>query len=304
MRIVSYNVRYFGHALKGLASTASTKRRIAQALASLSPLPDVICLQEIESRSLRSRRGATDEPQLEAFLRHWNEAVELKAPGVRYHARYYPAHAYGARGLNLYTTGLAVLVREDAAHIILDNVGSPHDVTHYGKGPLRALKQRRIGAFLTLEPRRGRTFHVFNTHLSLPTPFSKDFWKQGGRLGFGKNQQVEAESLARFAKEAAGGAPYLVCGDFNSAPLSPVYDALTKGAGLVSAQAALGQVKLKRPDEFPTAGFMHLRMHLDHVMSGGPVQWNDMTSTRPFGDVESAFHGLSDHVPLIADFSV
>jgi endonuclease/exonuclease/phosphatase family metal-dependent hydrolase len=54
-RIVSYNVRYFGHGLKGLASTRGAKQQIAQSLASLDPLPAVICLQEVEQRSLRSR---------------------------------------------------------------------------------------------------------------------------------------------------------------------------------------------------------------------------------------------------------
>ena len=54
MRIVSYNVRYFGHALKGLASTAGAKTRISRAIASLRELPDVGCLQEVETRPLRS----------------------------------------------------------------------------------------------------------------------------------------------------------------------------------------------------------------------------------------------------------
>ena len=35
LRVVSYNVRYFGHALKGLASTRASERAIASRLASL-----------------------------------------------------------------------------------------------------------------------------------------------------------------------------------------------------------------------------------------------------------------------------
>ena len=54
LRIVSYNVRYFGHALRGLASTRTSLERIAQQLTSLTPLADVICLQEVETRSLMS----------------------------------------------------------------------------------------------------------------------------------------------------------------------------------------------------------------------------------------------------------
>ena len=40
LRIVSYNVRYFGHALKGLASTRASERAIASRLASLGIIGD------------------------------------------------------------------------------------------------------------------------------------------------------------------------------------------------------------------------------------------------------------------------
>ena len=46
---------YFGHALKGLASTTTSARAIAMRLARLDPNADVICMQEVESDSLRSR---------------------------------------------------------------------------------------------------------------------------------------------------------------------------------------------------------------------------------------------------------
>ena len=69
LRIVSYNVRYFGHALRGLASTRTSLERIALKLASLTPLADVICLQEVETRSLRSTVAFRDaHTQLEAFM--------------------------------------------------------------------------------------------------------------------------------------------------------------------------------------------------------------------------------------------
>ena len=54
MRLVSYNVRYFGHALKGLASTATSKQDIADAISNLTPMADVIALQEVETKSIRS----------------------------------------------------------------------------------------------------------------------------------------------------------------------------------------------------------------------------------------------------------
>ena len=109
MRIVSYNVRYFAHGLKGLASTAGAKTRISRALASMRELPDLVCLQEVETRSLRSdlahRGGHAIETQLDAFMRHLR--VGLRSEGIQsaYQAWYFPAHTYRLGRLNLYTTG-------------------------------------------------------------------------------------------------------------------------------------------------------------------------------------------------------
>ena len=66
----------------------------------------------------------------------------------------------------------------------------------------------------------------------------------------------------------------------------------------------MGQIDGASMRSFPTAGFMHMRMHLDHLFSNGGVRWLDMEETRPFGDVTSRFHGLSDHMPLIARFAL
>ena len=71
-----------------------------------------------------------------------------------------------------------------------------------------------------------------------------------------------------------------------------------------SAQLACGQIDCALPRGFPTAGFMHLRMHLDHVFGSPGVRWLDMQDTRPFGDPSSPFHGLSDHMPLVARFAL
>ena len=57
VRVITYNVRYFGHGTRGIASTAKSMERIAGALAGLDPLADVICLQEVETTSLRSNRS-------------------------------------------------------------------------------------------------------------------------------------------------------------------------------------------------------------------------------------------------------
>src|SRR5260370_12796166 len=51
LRILSYNVRYFGHALRGLASTRTGKRDIASCIAVLAEAPHMICPQEVDTLS-------------------------------------------------------------------------------------------------------------------------------------------------------------------------------------------------------------------------------------------------------------
>src|SRR3989449_8543592 len=88
LRILSYNVRYFGHALRGLASTRGSKRNIADALGALDPIPDVVCLQEVETISLRSslvfRRSHDRETQLESFMSELEQAWERRPPPFPY----------------------------------------------------------------------------------------------------------------------------------------------------------------------------------------------------------------------------
>src|SRR5262249_4847058 len=93
-RIISYNVRYFGPALRGLASTRRPKLGIAKALAQLDPLADAICLQEVETISIRSRiafrRGHAEEPQLEAFMAALGDAFAEAGKPCPYKAFYFP----------------------------------------------------------------------------------------------------------------------------------------------------------------------------------------------------------------------
>ncbi|MCK6482027.1 MAG: endonuclease/exonuclease/phosphatase family protein, partial [Planctomycetes bacterium] len=114
-RVLSWNVRYFSQAAGGLGSTRSSRHRIAAALAALAPPPDIVCLQEIESRSLRSAVGRPPErgegTQLEAFLGTLEERYRARGRRLPYDALYFPAHRYGILDANLYTTGLAVLLR-------------------------------------------------------------------------------------------------------------------------------------------------------------------------------------------------
>jgi len=62
LRIVSYNVRYFGHGTRGLVSTRGAMERIAGALAALDPLPDLVCLQEVDRNVRRSHYH--DQPRV------------------------------------------------------------------------------------------------------------------------------------------------------------------------------------------------------------------------------------------------
>ncbi len=307
MRIVSYNVRYFGHALKGLASTAGAKTRIAQAMSSLRELPDLVCLQEVETKSLRSglahRGGQAVETQLDAFMRHLRQSLGAQGAQPAYQAWYFPAHTYQLGTLKLYTTGLAMLVNTHKLAVIGGNHDAPHGVTHYGDNTVRAAKQTRIVAHLHLEDAKGKKFHLFNTHLSLPSPFTKEFWKQKVKMGHGMNQLAEAKILTDYLAHKAGSEPFVIGGDFNSAPDSPVYRYLSSEAKLGGAQELLKQIDPKNPKGFSTAGFMNLRMHLDHLFGSG-VHWNDLDDTRAFGDEAGKFHGMSDHVPLIARFDI
>src|SRR6266567_253523 len=166
LRIVSYNVRYFGHALRGLASTRRPKLGIAEALAALDPLADAICLQEVETISIRSRiafrRSHADEPQLEAFMAALGDAFAAAGKPCPYKAFYFRAHAYGPARLPVYTTGLAMLVHLGRLQVIGTNQGAAHKITHPGMVLWRNQKQTRICAHLRVA-HGGRPVHLFNT---------------------------------------------------------------------------------------------------------------------------------------------
>jgi endonuclease/exonuclease/phosphatase family metal-dependent hydrolase len=303
LRLVSYNVRYFGHALKGLASTRGPEHRIARALAALDPAPDVVCLQEIETISLRSRlahgRRRRGETQLESFMECLESAFADLGLPYHYDGYYFRAHANRIRRLAITTHGLAILVNSRRLRVESHNVESPHHITHHHVERFRDRKQARICAHMHVADASGRRLHVFNTHISLPTPFAKGFWTHPARMGWGVNQLHEARTLAGFVQRHARGEPFVVCGDFNSAPGSPVFRYLTEQAGFSSAQQVLGLIEPGDARAWPTAGFMRMRMHLDHVFYGNGVRFLDLDGSCRFGDRGSPFAGLSDHVPLI-----
>jgi endonuclease/exonuclease/phosphatase family metal-dependent hydrolase len=303
LRILSYNVRYFGHGLKGLASTGSAMKRIAETIATLDPLPDLICLQEVETDSLRStiahKKGHPQETQLERLMGMFTSALVAAGKPDGYEAYYFPAHNYRiSQKTSIYTTGLAILAHRDFA-VDRHNAEAPEDITHRRIHAIRRLKQTRICAHLRFTHRSGHTIDVFNTHLSLPTTLSRAFWTGTSRMGWGPNQLMEARNLLRFIERERQSDRFVVVGDFNSLPGSPVYRCLTEEGGLRDPFAELHRLSAEELCHWPTAGFMNLRMHLDHVFSGPDLHWIDFEGSLPFGQRIASFYGLSDHVPLI-----
>lgn len=278
-------------------------KRIADALARLDPLPDIACLQEVETASLRATlahpRTRPDEVQLERFMSLLNEALRAQGKDDHYEAFYFPAHAYRlTRETRIYTTGLAILARRGFS-VDDHNAEDPHEITCRRVYPVPSLKQTRICAHLRLRDPRGQAMDVFNTHLSLPSALSPRFWTGAARMGYGQNQLEEVRNLANFVEARRKSDKFVIVGDFNALPGSPVYRYLVDEYGLHDPFAQLHRMTDDELRSFPTAGFMQLRMHLDHVFSGAGIDWIDFDETHPFGHKEAGFHGLSDHMPLI-----
>lgn len=305
IRLVTYNVRYFGHGTRGLASTATSMQRIARSLAALSPLADVICLQEVETTSIRSNlahRALNGETQLERLMGMLHQSLIDEGKKEIYEAYYFPAHKYRLSLTPLYTTGLAVIAKRrfKVAH---HNAGQPHDITFRRATPVKKLKQTRICAHLRLVDEQGNDFDVFNTHFSLPTTFSKAFWFEPRRMGWGPNQLEEAKNLLKFIETERASNRWVLVGDFNALPGSPVYRHLV-GAGCCDSFGTHNAWDEETLVGYPTAGFMNLRMHLDHVFSGSSIKWIDFEGTHKFGQKGGAFRGLSDHVPIVGTFAL
>jgi endonuclease/exonuclease/phosphatase family metal-dependent hydrolase len=303
LRVLSYNVRYFGHATRGLASTKRAMERIAAAIAALDPIPGIICLQEVETRSLRStlaHRG--DETQLERFMGMLSAALTAAGKPDVYDAYYFPAHAYRLSAqTHVYTTGLAILAHSAFA-VDHHNAEMPHDITHRRLHPIRRYKQTRICAHARFRHRTQKGFSpidIFNTHLSLPSAWSRAFWTEPRRLGWGPNQLEEARNLVRFVERERASDRFVVVGDFNALPGSPVYQCLVHEHGWADAFAQRYRLSLEELVSWPTAGFMRMRMHLDHVFTGRGLRWVDFDDTHPYGDRTTPFHGLSDHMPMV-----
>ncbi len=300
LRVMTYNVRYFGHGTRGLASTRGGVLRIARAIAALDPAPAIVCMQEVETQSLRStilHRDRPGETQLDALLHELDRVLAEAGRRDRFRGFYFPAHAYRATSeTSFYTTGLAVLA-STSLEVLHTNAGRPRDITH--RRSASGLKQTRICGHVAFQVPDGEVIDVFNTHLSLPNFFAKRFWTDPLRMGFGDNQLEEARALAAFVEEERKGEHILVAGDFNSLPGSPVDAFFCQERGFVNGVRALHRIEAYDPRRFPTAGFMNLRMHLDHIYTSPSLEWVDTAGTTPFGK-PGPFHGLSDHVPILA----
>lgn len=305
VRLVTYNVRYFGHGTRGLASTANSMERIAHALATLDPLADVICLQEVETASLRSNLvhpALNGETQLERLMAMLHAALHRAGKRDLYEAYYFPAHAYRVSLTPLYTTGLAVIAKREFK-VSHHNAGKPHDITYRHIHPVKRLKQTRICAHLRVVHRSGVDLDVFNTHLSLPTTLSREFWLEPRRLGWGPNQVEEAKNLLQFVEREKSSDRWVLVGDFNALPGSPVYRAL-RDACRGDPFADYHEWSEETLVDWPTAGFMNMRMHLDHVFGGNALRWLHFDGTHKFGQKNGAFRGLSDHVPIVGTFTL
>jgi endonuclease/exonuclease/phosphatase family metal-dependent hydrolase len=306
LRIMSYNVRYFGHGTRGVASTGAGVQRIARSIAALRHLPEVVCLQEVETRSWRASAANwprfPGERQIDRLAHELGHALRHEGHSLGYQPLYFRAHRYGLGGVEaphtphgaLYTTGLAMLVRSDL-RVLDHNAEAPDDITH--RQWLPRLKQTRIVAHASLEGPHGE-FDVFNTHLSLPNFFARDFWTRPQRMGFGQNQLAEARGVLEAIERRARSGRFFLVGDFNALPGSPVDQLLRAEAGLRCAFRDAPGAHERDPHRHATAGFLHLRMHIDRLYASPGVSWLDLDDSHSFGST-GRFHGLSDHVPLV-----
>lgn len=307
LRVMTYNVRYFGHKTRGVVSTPGRIREIARTVASMSPLVDVVCLQEVERASLRSSlvtwrpQRAERATQMDVLMTALDDALEQRGTLERYDATYFPAHTYRLTGkMNLYTTGLAILVRR-RHEVVHHNRGFEADITH--RRGAKRFKQTRICAHVTVKADGGGALDVFNTHMSLPGPFYPEFWKPGDRFGHGPNQIVEARRLLETIRHRRRADHMVLVGDFNSSPGSPVDEVLREEGGLVDA---LATVVGERSRSWSTAGFMKKRMNLDRIYASPDLRWLDFEGSSPFDEQcrDKGFGGLSDHVPIVGTASL
>jgi len=302
---MTYNVRYFGQSLAGAGSSQRSMRRICKAIADLQQLPDIICFQEIEQRSLRSYFSHDinfpGETQFDGLQRTLDQVLELKNKTMKYQGLYFPAHAYRIGKISLFTMGLGILV---SPHFYIEshNSSEPKDVTFRRIQAFANLKQSRICAHVRLRSPENLTFDIFNTHLSLPAFATRQFWQHYPAVGYGANQQKEVSHLAEFVQSKVQSDRYFIVGDLNAAPTTPSYNQLLADTGAKDSFCThLNVSESELMKCWPTAGFLNLKMRLDHILVGPGITCHDLEDCHSFTE-PGHWSGLSDHVPLVGRF--
>lgn len=308
--LMSWNVRYFSHHVRGVTSVERNLQRSAHAVAALDPQPDVIALQEIDNHSVRSnltrlgRRtpdNGLSDPQIERFVRHLNAASAARG-GHQWQVLFYRAHGHDAV-FSIYSTGLAILYREGLS-LVDHNSTSPHEITYRRIAALSRLKQKRICAHARLQDERGRRFDLFNTHLSLPAFLQRADPQTRTRFGHADNQLREIGSVLEFVERTGDPEATVLVGDFNALPGSRVYNhVVCNGIPLRDAFARHFELSTDDLARIPSAGFMRMRFRLDHFFAGPRIAVSAFPHTFPFGAAHP-LRGLSDHVPIAATFTV
>lgn len=308
--LMSWNVRYFSHHVRGVTSVERNLRRAAQAIAALDPQPDVLALQEIDNHSVRSNltrlgRRSPDtglsDPQIVRFVRHLNLASAVRG-GHQWEVLFYRAHGHDAL-MSLYSTGLAVLYRQ-GIELVDHNSTSPHEITYRRISALSRLKQKRICAHARLRDEKGCSFDLFNTHLSLPAFLQRADPQTRKRFGHADNQFEEISSVLDFVSRTGDPEASVLVGDFNALPGSRVYNhVVSNGIPLRDAFARHFELSAEDVAKIPSAGFMRMRFRLDHFFAGPRIAIGAFPHTFPFGTAHP-LRGLSDHVPIVGSFTV
>jgi endonuclease/exonuclease/phosphatase family metal-dependent hydrolase len=301
MQLISWNVRYFGHGLRGLRATDRWMQRIVATLAARDPLPHVLALQEVEDRSLRvGLRGH----QLQRFV-----AKLRQATGHTWHGHHWSAHRYGA-SMPFYGQGQAIVWRDGVELVAADRF----DITHVRLPAFRRLKQRRIAVHARLRF-EGRPLDLVQVHLSLPAFFERGDPPPGTRrMGHGSNQIREMEQTLDWLvgrltddgewvppgqpPDADGppldeGVPAVIVGDLNSQPGTAVTDRL-EAAGWSDAFREGARLSLEEQRALGTHAFLGTPMHIDHLYTRGRIGFVP-TEVHALG--QGPFAGLSDHTP-------
>ena len=207
---MTYNVRYFGHPTRGLASTGAAFSRIARSIAALDPTPDLVCLQEVETRSIRvdlhqpplapggdparlgddraarrARAGGEGGPLHRVLLPRARPTASPRAPTSTPPAS---RSSRATRSPSATTTRASPTTSPTAAR------QEPQADAH-------------LRARLASRTRAASRFDVFNTHLS---PAQRLLAASSGRatrrMGFAPNQLAEA-GRSRTSSSASSGAP-------------------------------------------------------------------------------------------------